>query len=226
MATKRKTPKARKSSSATKVARTTKAVTVGLATSVHQVAGAARPTIVIKKGPGSLTVAAKVALLKSLGIPAPGTVYARLTPSRPEAGDYAALVFTRAHQVEGGEGYATWILLDVAGSSAEDKKKRQEEGTGQKLLGVWFKSEGANRRYLIDCAVNGGLASNFGVNSDVEQEFTLRHAQTFAHIQDSVLLRAGDNMTWVAETEDAGWCGFFLMSRSSWTFWSCEITRL
>ena len=226
MATKRKTPKPRKSGSATRVARAPKAVGAGVASSMLQVAGAPRPTIVVKKGPGALTLAKKTALLKGLGFSAPGAVYATLSPSRPEAGSYAALVFTRPHMVEGGSGYATWILLDGGDSSAEEKKKTQEEGVGQKLLGIWFKSEGANRRYLIDCAVNGGLASNFGVSSDAVQEFTLRHAPTLAHIQDSFLRRAGDNMTWVAETQDDGWCGFCLMSQSSWTFWSCEITRL
>ena len=182
-------------------------------TSVLKVSGTSRPPIALKTGPAALSVAEKTNLLKSIGLPGPGTIYVTLSPSRTVSANRAALVFERATIVDGGWGYATWVVLDPEGSPTADER-----------LGVWFNSEGANRRYLIDWTVNGGAATGWGT-SEAIQSFKVVRPNASLVIEASVP-RAGGHVTCVVETQDANWYGFMLLSGNSWTFWSCEITRL
>ena len=194
-------------------------------TSVYKVAGTARPAISTSKGPGALSLAEKTDLLKAIGLPGPGTVYVTLSPSRPLAANHAALAFEHANIVDGGWDYATWRLFDTEALQADNEKSKAENGTGLKRLGIWFKSEGADRRYLLDCTVNGGSATDWGGSSKAKQAFKVLRPDA-ALVQETAVPRAGGHVACLVEVQDASWYGFILLSAYSWTFWSCEITRL
>ena len=77
MAIKRQTQSRRKSASTTR-ARAGRGARLALPTSVLQVSGTLRPPISTRKRPGPLSLAEKINLLKSIGLPGPGTVYVTL----------------------------------------------------------------------------------------------------------------------------------------------------
>ena len=224
MAIKRKTQSRRKSASSTRV-RARGGSTKALPTSVYQVSGTTRPPISTRTGPGPLSLAAKTNLLKIMGLPGPGTVYVTLSPSRPLAANHAALAFGRPNIVDGGWDYATWTVWDPEALSALSEISKAEKGTEVERLGIWFKSEGADRRYLLDCTVNGGPATDWGGSSTAKQSFKVLRPDG-ALVQEAPVPRAGGHVTCVVEVQDASWYGFMLLSPHSWTFWSCEITRL
>ena len=192
-------------------------------TSVYKVAGTARPAISTSKGPGALSLAEKTDLLKAIGLPGPGTVYVTLSPSRPEVTNHAALAFERPRVLDGGEDYATWGLRDPDTASA-DSVQPSQEGTGRKRLGIWFKSEAAGRRYLVDCAVNRG-APDSGGSDNLSNTFRVSRSDG-SHLVSSSVPLGGGHVVFAVETQDASWYGFMLMGHGTWTFWSCEITRL
>ena len=223
MAIKRQTQSRRKSASTTR-ARAGRGTRLALPTSVLQVSGTLRPPISTRKRPGPLSLAEKINLLKSIGLPGPGTVYVTLSPSRALAANHAALAFGRPNIVDGGWDYATWMLLPQTIPGLGGKSKT-EKGTEVERLGIWFKSEGANRRYLLDCTVNGGPATEWGGTSTVKQSFKVLRPDG-ALVQENLVPRAGGHVACVVEVQDTSWYGFMLMSPHSWTFWSCEVTRL
>ena len=109
--------------------------TVGLSGCGHRA-----PNHSLRKRPNTLSLVEKTTLLKSMGLPGPGTVYVTLSPSRPEVANRAALAFERPRILDGGEGYAWWRLRDPDTSSADFAALQTLEGTGLKRLGIWFKS--------------------------------------------------------------------------------------
>ena len=191
-------------------------------TSVYKVVGTARPAISTSKGPGALSLAEKTNLLKAIGLPGPGTVYVTLSPSRPGVTNHAALAFERPRVLDGWEDYATWRLWDP--DTEDVKQLRSQEGTGVKRLGIWFKSEAAGRRYLVVCAVMRG-APDLGGSDNLTQAFTVSRPDG-SHLLTSSVPPGGGHVAFGVETQDASWYGFMLASEFTWTFWSCEITRL
>jgi NAD(P)-dependent dehydrogenase (short-subunit alcohol dehydrogenase family) len=82
-----------------------------------------------------------------------------------------------------------------------------------------------DRRYLLDCTVNGGQASEWGGTATAKQSFKVLRPDG-AVVQETFVARAGGHVACVVEVQDTSWYGFMLMSPNSWTFWSCEVTRL
>ncbi len=111
---------------------------------------------------------------------APGSVYARLTPSLPEVANRGALVFVHASEVEGGEGYAKWFALPVTGS---DHEKVTEERANEEYLMLWLKSS-ANSKYVIDCFIGSPVPKIpfrvIALNSSETQTSTF--AETKGHL--------------------------------------------
>jgi hypothetical protein len=225
MASKRKTPR-RSSSSQKRGVRARGSLTSVVPPSIYKVSGGVRPTTVpAGKRPGVLTLAEKTTLLKGMGLPGPGTIFATLSPSRPGVPNRAALVFERPRLLEGGEGYAWWRIRDPDTGTADFKSLMVTEGTGLKRLGIWFKSEAADRKYLVDCVVNRGLPKDWaGVDNVVEPFQVVR--PDGSHVQTSSVPPGVGHVTFVVQTQDASWYGFMLSTSASWTFWSCEITRM
>ena len=224
MATKRKTP-SRRAPSPKRVGRAGRGLTDVVPASVYQVAGTARPTVPSGRRPNTLSLAEKTTLLKSMGLPGPGTVYVTLSPSRPGVASHAALAFERPRILDGGEGYAWWRIRDPDTATADFAALQALEGTGLKRLGIWFKSEAANRRYLVDCVVNRGAPSDLAGTDNVTLPFLVKRPDG-SHFQSTSVPPGGGHVTFVVETQDTSWYGFMLSTSASWTFWSCEITRL
>ena len=223
MAIKRQTQSRRKSASSAR-ARAGRGARLALPTSVLQVSGTLRPPISTRKGPGPLSLAEKINLLKSIGLPGPGTVYVTLSPSRALAANHAALAFGRPNIVDGGWDYATWVLLPqtIPGLSG---KSKTEKGTEVERLGIWFKSEGANRRYSARLHRERGPGHRVGRDQHGKTVFQ-GLAPRRRPRAGKFVPRAGGHVACVVEVQDTSWYGFMLMSPHSWTFWSCEVTRL
>ena len=129
---------------------------------VYRGRGGARPAAPARTRPAALSLAEKTKLLASVALPGPGTVYVTLRPSYPFVANQGALVFERAREIDCGWDYATWRLWSPNSSPSTDAQLTFEEGKGVKRLGIWFKSEAAGRRYLVDCTVNGGSPGDWG----------------------------------------------------------------
>ena len=191
---------------------------------VYRGRGSARPAPPAQPRPAALSLAEKTKLLAGVALPGPGTVYVTLRPSYPFVANQAALVFERARVIDCGWDYATWRLWLPNSSPSIDSQLTFEEGKGVKRLGIWFKSEAAGRRYLVDCTVNGGGPGNWGSSTLLSHVFSVFSGNSL--MQETTVPHEGGHVTFVVETQDANWYGFMLMSNPSWTFWSCEITRL
>ena len=219
MATKRKTPSRRRSPASPK--RPSKApgrsAKPAVRMTVYRGRGTTRPPAPAGQRLAALSLAEKTKLLASVALPAPGTVYVTLSPSRPLVANQGALAFEHPQLVDGGWDYVTWKLWHPGVGESYDDKWTLEEGKGVKRTGIWFKSEAAGRRYLVDCAVSRPPTG-------ATQTFSVFRGD--ALVQETELPDDGGHLVFVVETQDASWYGFTLMSDRTWTFWWCEITRL
>ena len=142
--------------------------------------------------PPELSAAAKADLFKSVNASGPGSQYFKLSPNVPYRHQKGWLEFIDAHRVDG-SGSANWQ---------------------QSNHGVIFtlRAEGGERRYLMDCLVDGGTA-------DYKIQ-TINHKvlQTFASDQ--------NHLVFLLETNDTFWHSVEITGGPDWWFFSCEATRV
>jgi len=153
--------------------------------------------------PSALSASIKENIYKQLGIAEPGSLYVRLTASQPTLANKAALVFRNADSVNTGQAYARW----------HPGKYSSPEAC---FLELWLRS-GANRRYLIDCAV--------------EEEAPLRNPRSWSVVgPDNTTQTWSASATHLVFTLDAATAGWYKFAISgvnrSWNFHSCEVTNL
>lgn len=151
-----------------------------------------------------LSQAEKQGLYKQLGKTEPGSLYVRLTPSQPTVADKGALVFVNAAVVESGENHARWRL--------DDKEQPSEKG----YVSLWLKSN-ANRRYLIDCAV--------------EEDAPLRNPRSWNVVgpgnASQTWSSSATHLVFTLDAATSGWYGFSIYAINRWWFfYSCEVTNL
>ena len=68
-------------------------------------------------------------------------------------------------------------------------------------------------------------APDLGGSDNVTQPFRV-DCPDGSHVLTSSVPPGGGHVVFGVETQDASWYGFMLTSEATWTFWSCEITRL
>jgi len=166
-----------------------------------------------ERTPRPLTTDQKAEILRSWGVlSAPGTVLWRLSAADPRSGR-GALVLVNPYLVNAAADFMQWVV--VPASSPETLKLRY--GTGDKMLGLWLRSEGAGRRYLLDCAV---------AKTALLGPTTLKLTSPGGGTTSWTLGEGDQHVTWVMQASDDGWYDFQLRGDRSWRLHWCEATRL
>lgn len=155
----------------------------------------------------ALTAEQRRTLLASLDLPtAPGHVYFRVTPGTPNVPDKGGLVFMNAYLVEPMNGYARWSIREPLPN-----------------LGpvLWIHSEGAGRRYFVDCAGRAPSNTAVHVTGPGGLDQTVNGGQAEMH------------MTWVLEASNGEWYGYNMTPQrvapggfGGFELQSCDVTAL
>jgi len=150
--------------------------------------------------PPALSPAAMAAVLKSLNLQGPGTLFMKLTPRNTFAAGRGSLSFNNPQFVDGYMDWSSWYGID----------------DGTRYAGLRLKSEGAGRHYLFDCLVGT-------TQTPAEQgPFKLWRNQKMVQTFDADEI----HLIFVLETADDGWNEFRIIGGPKWYFFGCEVTRL
>lgn len=163
--------------------------------------------------PVPLSAAQLAAIAKTIGVmTAPGTPYARVSASEPNAANRAALVFVLPAIVEGGQGWVKFegtVFSNVPAPSG-----------GRAVL--WLHAPTA-RDFFVDCTVTGG------------GEFEVRgpdSTQTFDFGEEFL---EGHHIVFMLQAAEPGWYSFEIeqtgdplptIKNLNWRLYACEITNL
>ncbi len=152
--------------------------------------------------PPELSAEAMQAILKSIGAAStPGTRYVRVTPRLSFVASKASLAFQNAYWVTSADQYARW------------KPPFNEQ---DKRVGLWVKSEGAGRKYAIDCSVR----------QDVGPKYPFKLWSSNTMLKSFTSTGEGQHLVFLLAATGAGWYAYQISGGPGWWFYSCEVTHL